>query len=108
VPVIAISMLAGLVVAVVLVAVPMLPPEENVLAGAVLLGLASGWALLAVLSARLTDQPQRWAAAPATFLALAGIVCATGSTSVQAVFGWVWPPMLLALLRRTGLAPPTS
>ena len=31
----------------------------------VLLGFAFGWALLAVLSVRFTDQPQRWAAAPA-------------------------------------------
>ena len=32
-------------------------------------GFAFGWALLAVLSVRFSDQPQRWAAAPAVFLA---------------------------------------
>ncbi len=91
------SLLAGLIVAVVLVLAPLLPPKENILTGAVLLGLASGWALLAVLSVRLTDQPQRWAAVPAAFLALSGIVTITGSGPVRAVFGWVWPPALLVL-----------
>ena len=39
----------------------------------VLLAFALGWALLAVLSTRFSDQPQRWAAAPATFMAVAGL-----------------------------------
>ena len=91
------SLLAGLIVAVVLVLAPLLPPKENILTGAVLLGLASGWALLAVLSVRLTDQPQRWAAVPAAFLALSGLGTITGSGPVRAVFGWVWPPALLVL-----------
>lgn len=90
-------MLAGLIVATLLVVLPILPPKENILTGAVLLGLASGWALLALLSARLTDHPQRWAAVPAVFLAIAGVLSAVGSVSVQVVFGWIWPPALLAI-----------
>ena len=46
------SMAAGLIVAVVLVAAPFIPAEENVVTGVVLLGFALGWALLAVLSVR--------------------------------------------------------
>ena len=92
------SLLAGLIVAVVLVVVPMLPSKENVLTGAVLLGFASGWALLAVLSVRLTDPPQRWAAAPAAFLAVCGAVSLIGSGPVQAVFAWLWPPALVVLV----------
>jgi hypothetical protein len=57
------SLAAGLVVAVVLVAAPFIPAKENVLTGVVLLGFAFGWALLAVLSVRFSDQPQRWAIA---------------------------------------------
>ena len=65
----------------------------------VLLGFAFGWALLAVLSVRFTDQPQRWAVAPAVFFAVAGLISLlpTGSV-VQKVFGWVWPPLLLGLV----------
>jgi hypothetical protein len=59
--IVALSMAAGLIVAVVLVAAPIIPADENVLTGAVLLGFALGWVLLAVLSVRFSDQPQRWA-----------------------------------------------
>ena len=92
------SMAAGLVLAVVLVAIPLVPGRENVLTGVVLLAFALGWALLAALSVRLTDQPQRWAAAPAAFMAVAGLVSLLPPWSVvQEVFGWVWPPVLFGL-----------
>ncbi|HEY6685010.1 MAG TPA: hypothetical protein VI094_02260 [Propionibacteriaceae bacterium] len=68
------SLAAGLVAALALVATPFIPAKENALTGVVLLGFAFGWALLAVLSVRLSDQPQRWAAAPAVFFALAGLI----------------------------------
>jgi pimeloyl-ACP methyl ester carboxylesterase len=64
----------------------------------VLLGFALGWALLAVLSVRFTDQPQGWAAAPAAFLAAFGVALLSGSTAVQGVLDWVWPPALLVLV----------
>ena len=35
--------------------------------------LAFGWALLAGLSVRWSDQPQQWAAVPAAVMALAGV-----------------------------------
>jgi hypothetical protein len=56
--------------------------------------------VLALLSARLTDRPQRWAAAPASWMAGTGaalIVLAPGVAVLNAI-GWVWPPLLLALV----------
>jgi FtsH-binding integral membrane protein len=96
--IVALSMAAGLIVAVVLVAMPFIPARENVLTGVVLLVFALGWALLAVLSTRFSDQPQRWAAAPAMFMAVAGLISLSGSAAVQAGFSWVWPPVLFGLV----------
>ena len=59
------SMAAGLVVAGALVAIPLISATENILTGVVLLGFAFGWALLAVLSVRFSDQPQQWCLASA-------------------------------------------
>jgi hypothetical protein len=92
------SLAAGLVAALILVAAPFIAAEENVLTGAVLLGFAIGWALLAGLSVRFTDQPQRWAAAPAAFMALVGLALLSGSAAVHGLLSWVWPPVLFALV----------
>jgi len=93
------SLATGLVVAVVLVAAPFIEAEENVLTGVVLLGFALGWALLAVLSVKFSDQPQRWAAAPAVFMGLSGGILLIGSDAlVHDVLAWVWPPALLVLV----------
>src|SRR5829696_522279 len=96
--IVALSMAAGLIAALVLVAMPFIPTKENVLPSVVLLAFALGWALLAVLSSRFSDQPQRWAAAPAMFMAVAGLVSLSGSAAVQAGFSWVWPPVLFGLV----------
>jgi hypothetical protein len=64
----------------------------------VLLGFAFGWALLAVLSVRFTDQPQRWAVAPAVFMGVAGLASLSGSAAVHDLLGWVWPPVLFGLV----------
>jgi hypothetical protein len=74
---------AGLIAAVVLLAMPFIPARENVLTGVVLLAFALGWVLLAVLSTRFSDQPQRWASAPAMFMAIAGLVSLSGSAAVH-------------------------
>ncbi|HYO17932.1 MAG TPA: alpha/beta hydrolase, partial [Dermatophilaceae bacterium] len=92
------SLATGLVAALLLVAAPFIPAEENGVTGAVLLGFALGWAMLAVLSVRLTDQPQRWAAAPALFMGLGGLLLVGFGSSAQDVLSWVWPPALLALV----------
>ena len=92
------SLAAGLVAALVLVAAPFIAAQENALTGAVLLGFAVGWALLAVLSVRFTDQPQRWAFAPAVFMGVAGLALLSGSAVVHDLLDWVWPPALFGLV----------
>ena len=91
------SLAVGLVVALLLVAAPFIPAEESRVTGAVLCGFAVGWVLLAVLSVRFTDQPQRWAVVPALLMGLGGLVLMGFGSSVQAVLNWVWPPVMLAL-----------
>jgi pimeloyl-ACP methyl ester carboxylesterase len=98
--VVAASLLAGLVAALALVLGPFAGDREAVITGAFLLGFAVGWALLAVLSERFTDRPQRWAAVPAAAMALTGlglVVLAPGDGALTAL-GWAWPPLLLALV----------
>jgi pimeloyl-ACP methyl ester carboxylesterase len=96
--VVALSIAAGLVVAAVLAAAPFVPAEAHSVVGVVLLGFALGWASLAVLSVRLTDQPQRWAAAPALFMGVAGLAALSGSAAVQAALSWIWPPVTIGLV----------
>ena len=96
--IVATSLAAGLIAAAVLVVVPVGPAEEYVVTGLVLLGFALGWALLAVLSVRFSDQPQRWAAAPAAFMAVMGLASLSGSAAVHDVLSWVWPPALFGLV----------
>ncbi len=94
---------AGIVVALALVVGPIAGAQEHVITGTVLLTFASSWALLATLSTLWTKQPQRWAAAPAGFLASAGaglLIFAPSGLVIDAL-GWVWPPLLLALLAAT-------
>ena len=95
--VVAVSLLVGLVLAVVVVLVPVVPERTSSLTGAILVAFGIGWALLAVLSVKFTEQPQRWAVAPAVFMGLAAGVAFSGSAAVHAVFGWVWP-LLLAVI----------
>ncbi|MEO8681848.1 MAG: alpha/beta hydrolase [Vicinamibacterales bacterium] len=94
---------AGPVVALGLVVGPLGGAQEHVITGTVLLALASSWALLATLSMLWTDQPQRWAAMLAGFMGLAGagLIAFAPSGAVIGALGWVWPPLLLALLAVT-------
>ena len=77
---------------------PFIPAAESAVTGAVLCGFALGWAMLAVLSVRFTDQPQRWAAAPALFMGVGGLLLLGFGSSVHEVLNWVWPPALLGLV----------
>jgi pimeloyl-ACP methyl ester carboxylesterase len=88
----------GLVVGLLLVLAPFIEAEERDVTGALLLGFAVGWAMLAVLSQRFSDQPQRWAVAPATFMGLGGLLLIVFGSTVHVVLDWVWPPALLALV----------
>jgi pimeloyl-ACP methyl ester carboxylesterase len=91
------SLATGLVAALLLVGAPFVPAEEPAVTGAVLCGFALGWAMLAVLSVRFTDQPQRWAAAPALFMGGGGLLLVSFGAPVDQVLNWVWPPAMLAL-----------
>jgi hypothetical protein len=92
------SLATGLIAALLLVVAPFIPAEETGVTGAVLCGFALGWAMLAVLSVRFTDQPQRWAALPALFMGVSGLLLVGFGSSVQGALNWVWPPALLALV----------
>ena len=91
------SLFGGLAAALLLAAAPFVPVEEGALTGAVLTGFAIGWAMLAVLSARYTDQPQRWATAPAVLMGLGGVALLAFGSTARELLAWVWPPVLLAV-----------
>jgi pimeloyl-ACP methyl ester carboxylesterase len=91
------SLATGLVAALLLALAPFIPAEESAVTGAVLCGFALGWAMLAVLSVRFTDQPQRWAVAPALFMGLGGLLLVGFGSPVHQVLNWVWPPAMLGL-----------
>ena len=91
------SMATGVVAALLLVAAPFIHVQENDITGAVLWGFALGWAMLAVLSVRYSDQPQRWAVVPAVFMGVSGVLLVAFGSDVIDVLRWVWPPALLAL-----------
>ncbi|MGZ5420516.1 MAG: hypothetical protein ACXWES_08385, partial [Solirubrobacterales bacterium] len=94
------SLLAGVASAIALVAVPFADGGEATITGAILLGFAIGWALLAMLSTRLGDGSHRWAAVPAAMLGLsaAGLTILTPDTQALDTLGWIWPPLLLGLV----------
>jgi pimeloyl-ACP methyl ester carboxylesterase len=91
------SLALGLLAALLLAAAPFISPEENDVTGAVLCGFSLGWATMALLSMRFTKQPQRWAAVPAVFMGLGGLLLIGFGGTVREVLNWVWPPVLLAL-----------
>jgi pimeloyl-ACP methyl ester carboxylesterase len=92
------AMLSGLASTLLLVLVVFAGASEPVITGAGLVGLASGWALLA-LTTRWTDQPQRWAFVPAAVMATTGaaLLALTPGSGALGAAGWVWPPVALVL-----------
>ena len=72
---------------------------EHVISGSALLAFAGGWAMLALLSARFTSQPQRWARVPAASMAAAALTLLIAQPDDHALntAGWVWPPVVFAL-----------
>ena len=91
------SLATGLAAALLLVAAPFVQVKESDITGAVLWGFAIGWAMLAVLSVRFTDQPQRWAVVPAVFMGVSGLLLIAFGSAVNDALHWVWPAALLAL-----------
>jgi pimeloyl-ACP methyl ester carboxylesterase len=93
-------LIGGLVAALALVVGPVAGAQEHVITGTVLLTFSASWTLLATLSMLRTEQPQRWAFALASFMALAGAALLVFAPSgvVIDVLGWIWPPLFLALV----------
>jgi hypothetical protein len=88
----------GVLAALLLVSAPIIPATESGVTGAILLGLALGWTMVAVLSARFTNQPQKWAVVPAIFMGVAGFLLVAFGSPMQEALTWVWPPALLVLV----------
>ena len=89
------SLVTGFIAALILPFLPVGTVDVNFATAMVLFGWALGWGLLAALSTRFSDQPQRWAVAPALFMAVAGALLLVSPDSVVNALGWVWPPALL-------------
>jgi pimeloyl-ACP methyl ester carboxylesterase len=92
------SLAAGFVAAATLPFLPVSTVDLGFSTAMVLFGFALGWALLALLSTRFTDQPQRWAVVPAIFMAVAGALAWVAPDPVVDALGWVWPPALVVLV----------
>src|SRR3954447_13545261 len=92
------SLVAGFVAAGVLPFLPVGTVDVDFSTAMVLFGWALGWALLAVLSTRFTEQPQRWAVVPAIFMALSGALVLLAPEAWVDALGWVWPPALVVLV----------
>ena len=98
--VIAGSLVAGALSALVLTLVVFPGATEAVITGSMLLAFGLGWALMAFLSTRMTGQPQRWAGVPAVAMSATGLALLTlspGDATLTAV-GWIWPPAMVALV----------
>jgi pimeloyl-ACP methyl ester carboxylesterase len=98
-PIVAGSVATGLVGALFLMLVVFAGAPEPVITGSALLAFALGWAMLAVLSIRMTRQPQRWAFVPAAYMGVVGVALllfAPGDDAMR-LMGWIWPAPVLAL-----------
>jgi pimeloyl-ACP methyl ester carboxylesterase len=93
------SLLTGVAGAAGLTLLAVTGAPEHVSSGSARRGFAAGWAMLAVLSSRLTSQPQRWALVPAAVMALTGLGLLTVApgNSVLTGAGWIWSPLMFAL-----------
>ena len=96
--IIVLSLGVGLAAAVLLPFIPWPTVDANFATAMVLFGFAVGWALLAALSVRLTDQPQKWAYAPAVFMGVGAVLLLFLPDAVLDALDWVWPPALLVLV----------
>ena len=74
--------------------------RESAITGLALVSFAAGCAVLAALSSRRTDQPQRWALVPAIALGVIGaaIVVLDPGNHILGLLGWIWPVLLAVLV----------
>ena len=93
------SIAAGLVLGLVLVLAVFAGADEPRITGSALVALGAGFALLAIASAHFTNRPQAWALVPGLTTMLAGVVVALMPMGrAFDITGWVWPPLLAALV----------
>ena len=93
------SLLTGVAIAAIATLIVFAGAPEHIITGSAMVAFAAGWAMLALLTTRLTSQPQRWAYVPAAAMAATGvglILLAPGDAGMTDA-GWVWPPVMLAL-----------
>ena len=97
--IVAASVATGLVGALVLTLGVFGGGAEHVITGSALLAFAAGWTMLAALSIRMTNQPQRWAIVPAAAMGVVGaaLLSFAPGDKVLRFMGWVWPIPVLAL-----------
>jgi len=98
-PLIAASLIVGLFLPIVLALGPAAGGGESRMTGAAVLGWGIGWAVIALLSIRFTNQPQRWALVPAAILGVTGIalIAFAPGAAVMDQLAWVWPVPILVL-----------
>jgi pimeloyl-ACP methyl ester carboxylesterase len=93
------SVVFGLVGALFLTVVVFAGAPEHIITGSAMLAFATGWTMIAVLSIRITSQPQRWAFVPAAYMGVVGtalLLFSPGDDGLR-IMGWIWPTPLLAL-----------
>ena len=97
--IIATSMATGAVGAAALTFAVLPDASEARIVGAALIAFATGWAMLAWLTTRMTTRPQRWAYIPATVMAAPGATLLALNPGEPAMTGlaWVWAPALVVL-----------
>ena len=90
------SLLTGVVGALVLTLAVFPGGTESQIIGSALLAFGAGWAVLGLLSTRLTQVPQRWAYVPATVMSLTGlgVFAMAPSSTAFTTASWVWPVVL--------------
>jgi len=96
---VATGIVAGAVAALVLALVVFPGGTEAAITGSLLLGFGFGWALMAFLAVRRTQQPQRWTVVPAVAMGATGaaLVVFNPGNQTLTVLNWVWPPLMVAL-----------
>jgi pimeloyl-ACP methyl ester carboxylesterase len=94
------SIAAGLAVGLLLALGVFAGGSESQIIGSALLGLGTGFALLAATSTRRTNQPQQWALVPgiATTLAGVGLLALAPGERFLDLASWVWPVLLAVLV----------
>ena len=93
------SVATGLLGALLLALVVFPGGAEHTIIGSALVAFAVGWTMLAVLSTRMTSQPQRWAFVPGAYMGTVGcglLLFSPGDHALR-VMAWIWPVPVLAL-----------